>query len=139
MECYTRTTSTNGEHDATAETPTSATATTAPADENDDDPDDEHEYVNTKTDKNIESKKSHRYDIDKQCSKQSLNVTNVSQSQALGLGNVNQKIQKQSKGILFNCSKIVLTVDVINILNCVLPIIIDITHLFYIGKDLNDS
>ena len=34
-------------------------------------------YVNTETDNNIESKKSHSYDIDKQCSKQLLNTTNV--------------------------------------------------------------
>ena len=41
-----------------AETPTEETAATASgADENDDDPDEEHEYVNTETDKNIESKK----------------------------------------------------------------------------------
>ena len=44
-EPYIRTTATNGDHDATAETPKAATATTAPgADENDDDPYDEHEY-----------------------------------------------------------------------------------------------
>ena len=47
----------------TAETPT---AKTAPGgDENDDDPDDDHEYVSKETDNNIESKKSHSYDIDK--------------------------------------------------------------------------
>ena len=58
-----RTTATNGDHDARAETPTAATATAVPgAYENDDDPDDEHEYVNTKTDKNIESKMSHSND-----------------------------------------------------------------------------
>ena len=39
-EPYIRTTATNGDYDATAETPTAATATTARgADENDDDPD----------------------------------------------------------------------------------------------------
>ena len=39
-EPYVRTTATNGDHDATAETQTAATVTTAPgADENDDDPD----------------------------------------------------------------------------------------------------
>ena len=77
-EPYVRTTATNGDHDATAETPTAATVTTAPgADKNDDDPDDEHEYVKTETDNNIESKKSHTYDMDKQCSKQLLNATNV--------------------------------------------------------------
>ena len=52
---YGRTTTTNGEHDATAETPIAATATTASeADENDDDPEDEYEYVNIETDNNIE-------------------------------------------------------------------------------------
>ena len=57
-EPYVRTTETNG---ALAETPTTETATTASgADENNDDPDDEHEYVNTETDKNIESKKRYR-------------------------------------------------------------------------------
>ena len=57
-EPYVKTTATNGDHDATAETPTE---TTAPgADEND-----EHEYVNTETDNNIESKKSNSCDIDK--------------------------------------------------------------------------
>ena len=67
-EPYVRTTATNGDHDATTETPTAATATTAPvADDNDDDPDDEHEYVNSETDNNIELKKNHSYDIDKQC------------------------------------------------------------------------
>ena len=51
-EPYIRTTATNGDSDATAETPTAETATTAPgADENDDGLDDNHEYVNTKTDK----------------------------------------------------------------------------------------
>ena len=41
-ELYARTTTTNGDQDATAETPTAATATPAPgADENNDDPDDE--------------------------------------------------------------------------------------------------
>ena len=69
-EPYVRTTATNGDHDATGETQIAATATTGPgADENDDDPDDEHEYVNTETDNNIESKKSHSYDIEEQCSK----------------------------------------------------------------------
>ena len=73
-EPYGRSTATYGDHDATA-----ATATTAPgADENDDDPDDKHEYVNTETYNIIESKKIHSYDIDKQCSKQVLNATNVS-------------------------------------------------------------
>ena len=44
-----RTTATNGEKDATAESPTAATATLAPgADENDKDLDDSHEYENTK-------------------------------------------------------------------------------------------
>ena len=67
-EPYIRTTATIGDHDATKETPTAAT--TAPgADENDDDPDDEHDYVNTETDKNIEFKKSHSYDIDEICLK----------------------------------------------------------------------
>jgi hypothetical protein len=55
------TTATNGDHDALAETPIAETATTASGadgnDENDEDQDDEHEYVNTKTDKNIESKR----------------------------------------------------------------------------------
>ena len=47
-EPYVRTSATNGDHDATAETPTAST--TAPgADEIDHDPDDEHEYVNTET------------------------------------------------------------------------------------------
>ena len=60
-EPYVRTTATNGDHDALAETPTAETATTASgADENDDNPEDEHEYVNTETDKNIESKKRYR-------------------------------------------------------------------------------
>ena len=57
LKPYVRTTAKNGDHDETAETRTAATSTTAPgADRNDDDPDDEHEYVNTETDKNIESK-----------------------------------------------------------------------------------
>ena len=57
-EPYVRTTETNGDHDALAETPTPETATTASgAEENDDDPDDKHEYVKTETDKNIELKK----------------------------------------------------------------------------------
>ena len=65
-ELYVRTTATNGDHDALSETPTAETATTASgADENADNPDDEHEYVNTETDHNIESKKSHSYYIDK--------------------------------------------------------------------------
>ena len=73
-----RTTVTNGDHDATAETQTAATSITSPgADENDNDPDDEHEYVNIETDKNIESKKSRSYDNDRQCLKK-LNATNVS-------------------------------------------------------------
>ena len=56
-EPYVRTTETNGDHDAWAETPTTETATTASgADENND----EHEYVNTETDKNIESKKRYK-------------------------------------------------------------------------------
>ena len=77
-EPYIRTTATNGDYDATAETPTAATATTAPGeDKNDDDPYDKYEYVNTETDSNIESKKSNSYDIDKQCSKQLLDATNV--------------------------------------------------------------
>ena len=59
-----RNTAKNGDHDATKETPTTATAALG-ADDNSDDPDDEHEYVNTETDNNIESKKSHCYDIDK--------------------------------------------------------------------------
>ena len=37
----------------------------------------EHEYVNTETENNIKSTKSHSYDIDKQCSKLILNATNV--------------------------------------------------------------
>ena len=58
-EPYVRTTETNGDHNALAETPTTETATTASgADENNDDPDDEH--VNTETDKNIESKNRYR-------------------------------------------------------------------------------
>ena len=65
-EPYVRNTATNGDHDETSETPTTAPG----ADENNDDPNDEHEYVNTETDNNIESKKSHSYDIDKQCLKQ---------------------------------------------------------------------
>ena len=74
-EPYVRTTATNADHDATAETPTAATATTAPgADKDGDDPNDEHEYLNTETDNNIESKKSHSYDIYKQCPKQLLNA-----------------------------------------------------------------
>ena len=77
-EPYVRTTATNSDHDATAETPTAATASTASgADENYDDPDDEHEYVNTDTEKNIEFKKNHSTYIDKQCSKYFLNANNV--------------------------------------------------------------
>jgi hypothetical protein len=77
-EPYIRTTATNGDYDAKAETPAAGTATTAPgADENDYDPDDKHEYVNTETDKNIESEKSHSYCIDEKCSKQILDATNV--------------------------------------------------------------
>ena len=60
---YVRTSATNGDYDATAETPK---ATTTPgADENDDDSDDEHEQINTETYKNIQPKKSYSYDIDK--------------------------------------------------------------------------
>ena len=60
-EPYVRTTATTGDHDALAETPTAETATTASgAEENDDDSDYEHDYVNTETDKNIESKKNYR-------------------------------------------------------------------------------
>ena len=55
----------------------SATTTAPGADENDDDPDDKHEFVNTETDKNIESEKSHSYCIDEKCSKQLLDATNV--------------------------------------------------------------
>ena len=69
-EPYFRTTATNADHDATAETPTAA-STTSRADENDDDPNDEHEYVNT------ENIKIHIYDIDKQYSKQLSNATNA--------------------------------------------------------------
>ena len=73
-----RTTAANGDHDATAETPTATKATNAPgADENYGDLDDEHEYVNTETDNSIESENSDKLDIDKQCSKQLLNATNV--------------------------------------------------------------
>ena len=61
-EFYVRTTATNGDHDTTSETLTAATTPSA-ADKNDGDPDDEHEYVNTETNKNIESKNSHSYDI----------------------------------------------------------------------------
>ena len=65
-EPYVRTTATNGDHNATAETQTAATARTVPgADENDDDPDDEYEYVKTETDNNMQSKKSHSYNIHK--------------------------------------------------------------------------
>ena len=56
-EPYVRTTATNGDHYATAETPTAPTV--QGADENDDDPDDEHEYVSTETDNNKKSKKSY--------------------------------------------------------------------------------
>ena len=60
-ESYVRTTATNGDHDALAETPTTETATTASgADENDDDQDEEHEYLNTETDKNREYKNIYR-------------------------------------------------------------------------------
>ena len=51
-ELYVRTTETNGDHNALAETSTAETETTSSgADENDDDPDDEHEYINKETDK----------------------------------------------------------------------------------------
>ena len=74
-EPYVRTTATNGNHDATAETSTGATATTASgADENDDDPDVEHKCVHTENDNNVEYKKSHSYDID---SKNLFNSTNA--------------------------------------------------------------
>ena len=72
-EPYVATTATNCDYDATTETLTAAIATTTPGpDENDDDPDDKHEYVITETYSNIESKKRHSFDIDKQCSKQLL-------------------------------------------------------------------
>ena len=54
-EPYVRNTRKNDDHDATAETPTTAPG----ADEDYDEPDDKHEYMNTKTDYNAESKKSH--------------------------------------------------------------------------------
>ena len=77
-EPYVRTTATNGDYDAAAETSTGATATTASgADENDDDLDDEYECLNTENDNNIESKMSHSYNIDKQCSKKLFNSTYV--------------------------------------------------------------
>ena len=50
-EPYVRTTATNDDHDATAETPT---AITAPGADDNNDPDDEHEYVNAETDNIIE-------------------------------------------------------------------------------------
>ena len=64
-QSYVRVTATNGDHDTLAETPTAETATTllsiaSGADENDDDLDNEHEYINTETDKNIESKKRYK-------------------------------------------------------------------------------
>ena len=72
-EPYVRTTTTKGDNDAT-----SATAIITPrSDENDDDPDDEHDYVNTEIDINIESQRSHSYDIDKQCSIQLSITTNI--------------------------------------------------------------
>ena len=122
-ESYVRTTATNGDHDATAETLTVATATTAPgADDTDDGPDDEHKYVNKETDNNVEPKKSHSYDIDKQCSGQHLNAINVGTKSIPNTRFRNQqkkiKKTKQSISILFNYSKIVLTLDVINMWNC---------------------
>ena len=73
-EPYVRTTETNGDHDALAETPPTETAATASgADENNDDPNDEHEYVNTETDTNIESKKRYRLIM----LKTTLNANNV--------------------------------------------------------------
>ena len=60
-EPYVRTTETNGDHNALAETSTAETETTSSgADKNDDDQDDEHAYVNPETDKNVESKKRFR-------------------------------------------------------------------------------
>ena len=69
--------------DATAETPTTETAKTAPwAYENDNDPENEHEYEIQKLTNKLTNwqhivNKCHKYDIDKQCSKQRLNATNV--------------------------------------------------------------
>ena len=78
-EPYVRATATNGDHDATAETQTPATETTEPgADENYNDPDNKHEYVNIKIDDNIELKKCHSSDMDKQSSKLLLKATIVS-------------------------------------------------------------
>ena len=113
-EPYVRTTATNGDHDATAETPTAATATTASgAEENDNEPDDEHEYVKTETDNNIESKISHSYDIDKQCSIQLLNATNVTTKSLpiTGFKKKQQQFLKLSICVVFNYFKIVLTVQ----------------------------
>ena len=148
-ECCTRcgnvrTTATNGGHDAIAETPTADTAKTASgADGNDDDPDDEHEYLNTETDKNIESKKSHGYDIDKQCSKQLLNANKVTTKLLLNtrLTKKQQQIWKLQINKVFNYSKIVLTVEMINVLNrclnfCILPFKTDITKILV--EDLNN-
>ena len=39
---------------------------------NDDDPDDDHDHINIETDNNIEHKKSHSYDINKQCYKNNI-------------------------------------------------------------------
>ena len=93
------------------------TCTTAQgADENDDDPDDEHKYVNTETDNNIESKKS-----------------------------VKQKnLKTEYKSIVFNYSKIVLKVNMINVLNrglifCILLKKIDITQILIDWKRFEQS
>ena len=109
----------------------------------DQDPDDKHEYVNTETGNIIESKKSHSYDIDKQCSKQLLNATNVTTKSLpiTGFKKKQQQFLKLSRSILFNYSTIVLAVDMINMLNCglnfcILPIKIDITKMLV--TDLND-
>ena len=60
-ELYVRTTETNDDHNALAETSTAETETTSSgADENDDDPDNEHAYVNTESDENIEFKNRYR-------------------------------------------------------------------------------
>ena len=66
-EPYIRTTATNGDYDATAETPTATTATTEQgADENNDNGDTQ-KNMNMQIQKlitdNIESKKCHNYDI----------------------------------------------------------------------------
>ena len=98
-EPYVRTTATNCDHDATTETPTAATATTSPgADENDDDPDDEHEYVNTETDNNIESKKSHIYDIYINNNKNNFCSSN--------------KIQEQIKALYLNITQILVDLNI---------------------------